>query len=201
MFLLVQENIAQTVPFNCDYYAYLFQFNDVYSIDLASGNSYLVAEDITTNNINAAGYNAADGYIWGSLSSSSGTIVKIGKDYQVSTHTIANLPFGSGYIGDITPSGIYYLKNGGNAFAMIDLDPASVNYLTYIGSLTLSQSITIHDCAFNAVDGKLYTVEKGSNKLYRIDSTTGNVEVVTTEPAITAELSSVNPGNSKLTRI
>ena len=30
---------------------------------------------------------------------------------------------------------------------------------------------------------------------------TGNVEVVTTEPAITAELSSVNPGNSKLTRI
>lgn len=34
---------AQSEPFNCDYNAYLFQYNDVYAIDLASGSSYEVA--------------------------------------------------------------------------------------------------------------------------------------------------------------
>lgn len=43
---------------------------------------------------------------------------------------------------------------------MIDLDPASSNYLTLIGTGTLSQNISIHDWAFNAVYNKLYKVEK-----------------------------------------
>ena len=55
---------AQDIPFNCDYSAYLFQRNDVYAIDLASGNSFEIATDITPGNINATGYNPADGYIW-----------------------------------------------------------------------------------------------------------------------------------------
>ena len=71
---------AQNDPFNCVYDAYLFQYNDVYSIDLASGNSYLVAEDVTPGSINAAAYNPADGFIWGSLSSPAKTIVRIGQD-------------------------------------------------------------------------------------------------------------------------
>ena len=36
---------AQEEPFNCDYNAYLFQYNDVYAIDLASGSAYEVATD------------------------------------------------------------------------------------------------------------------------------------------------------------
>ena len=72
---------AQEVPFNCDFNAYLFQYNDVYAIDLASGNSYQVAADVTEGNINATGYNPADGYIWGSLSSPAKTIVRIGKNF------------------------------------------------------------------------------------------------------------------------
>ncbi|MEL0653377.1 hypothetical protein V6246_18310, partial [Algibacter sp. TI.3.09] len=59
---------SQNTPFNCDYCAYLFQYNDVYAIDLASGNSFLAAEDVTPGNINAAAYNPADGYIWGYVS-------------------------------------------------------------------------------------------------------------------------------------
>jgi hypothetical protein len=55
---------AQNDPFNCVYDAYLFQYNDVYSIDLASGNSYLVAENVTSGSINAAAYNPTDGFIW-----------------------------------------------------------------------------------------------------------------------------------------
>ena len=61
-FLISTIAYSQTVPFNCDYYAYLFQFNDVYSVDLASGSSSIVATDITPGNINAAGYNSKDGY-------------------------------------------------------------------------------------------------------------------------------------------
>ncbi|MFD0964836.1 DUF6923 family protein [Pseudofulvibacter geojedonensis] len=170
------DNHAQSTPFNCDYYAYLFQFNDVYSIDLASGNSFLVAADVTPGNINGAGYNAADGYIWGSLKTPTHTIVKIGKDFEVSTYELPTLPFNNAYIGDIAPDGIYYLKNGGTTYAMIDLNPASPTYLTHLGNGTLPQSLTIHDWAFNAVDGKLYTVEKASNKLYRIDISTNAVE-------------------------
>lgn len=165
---------AQEVPFNCDYNAYLFQFNDVYAIDLASGSSYLVAEDITTQNVNAAAYNPADGFIWGSLKGSK-DIVKIGKNFNTSIHYIDELPSSNRYIGDISADGMYYLKAGGTTYYKIDLDPESSTYIQHNATETLSQSINIHDWAFNAVDGQLYTVEKGTNELYRINPDNGVV--------------------------
>ena len=69
-------NAQEDIPFNCDYNAYLFQHNDVYAIDLASGSSYLVAADVTPGNINGAAYNPADGFIWGSLGTPEKTIVR-----------------------------------------------------------------------------------------------------------------------------
>jgi len=166
---------ADDTPFDCDYYAYLFQFNDVYSIDLASGTSLLVAENITDGNINAAGYNNADGYIWGSLSSPSKSIVRIGKNYNTDTYYIPELPSSGRYIGDIDPNGMYYLKPGGTTVYKIDLDPNSSNYLQSAGTITLTTDITIHDWAFNALDGALYTVEKNTNILYKVDISTGLV--------------------------
>ena len=179
LFVLIfsfSKSYTQSTPFNCDYYAYLFQHNDVYSIDLASGSSSLVATDITPGNINATGYNSKDGYIWGSLSTPSQSIVKIGKDFDNTTYTFTELPTSNRYIGDINLNGVYYLKPGGTTYYKIDLDPASSNYLTYVGSGTLSQNISIHDWAFNAVDNMLYTVEKNSNILYRIHPSTNIVE-------------------------
>jgi len=88
---------SQDIPFNCDYSAYLFQYNDVYAIDLASGSSYLVAEDVTEGKINATGYNPTDGFIWGSLSSPSKTIVRIGKNFTTTTFYIPELPNGNRY--------------------------------------------------------------------------------------------------------
>ncbi len=168
------ESTSDT-PFNCDYYAYLFQYNDVYSIDLASGSSLLVAENITDGNINAAGYNNADGYIWGSLSTPSKSIVRIGKNYNTDTYYIPELPSSGRYIGDIDPNGMYYLKPGGTTVYKIDLDPNSSNYLQSAGTLTLDTDITIHDWAFNSLDGALYTVEKNTNILYKVDISTGTV--------------------------
>lgn len=175
---------AQNIPFNCDYSAYLFQYNDVYAIDLASGNSYLAASDITAGNINAAAYNPADGYIWGYLSTPSKTIVRIGKDFQTTSFEIPELTTGNKYVGDISPQGIYYFKAGGTSYFKIDLNPNSATYTQYISTETLSQNISIHDWAFNAVDGNLYAVEKNSNILYRINPTTSVVEALGEVPIL-----------------
>ena len=167
--------LAQEEPFNCDFNAYLFQFNDVYALNLASGNSILVAENITEEKINATGYNPTDGYIWGSLAGSDKTIIRIGADFHVDQYSIPTLPTANRYIGDIDVNGIYHLKPSGTTVYRVDINPESPNYLNGLSNLTLSQNINIHDWAFNAVDGMLYTAEKGSNVLYRIDPATGLV--------------------------
>jgi len=167
---------AQSEPFNCDYSAYLFQYADVYAIDLASGRSYLVAEEIIPGKINAAAYNPLDGYIWGYVSTPSQSIVRIGKDFSTEIFTIPELPTGNKYVGDINADGIYYFRAGGATYYSIDLNPSSDNYLKFLGSQALSKSISAHDWAFNAVDNKLYTVEKNTNKLYRITPQTGVFE-------------------------
>ncbi|NRD21845.1 T9SS type A sorting domain-containing protein [Winogradskyella litoriviva] len=173
---LLSTNIqAQDVPFNCDYNAYLFQYNDVYAIDLASGNSYQVAADVTPGSINAAAYNPADGFIWGSLSTPAKSIVRIGKDFNTTTFYIDELPTNGRYVGDVSADGIYYLKGGGTTFYKIDLNPESTNYTQHQSTETLSQNISIHDWAFNAVDGQIYAVAKNSNILYRINPDNGQV--------------------------
>ena len=166
---------AQEDPFNCDYNAYLFQYNDIYALDLASGNSYLVKENITTGNVNAVGYNPTDGYIWGSLSTPSKSIVRIGKNFSTEVFYIPELPTSNRYVGDVREDGVYYLKPGGSTYYLVDVNPNSSNYGKFKASKILSQNLNIHDWAFNAVDGLLYTVEKKSNILYRIDPESGVV--------------------------
>ncbi|TDS15405.1 putative secreted protein (Por secretion system target) [Maribacter caenipelagi] len=166
---------AQSEPFNCDYNAYLFQYNDIYALDLASGSSYLVAENITPGNVNGVGYNATDGYLWGYLSTPSSTIVRIGKDYTVDQYTIPELPTGNKYVGDISPDGVYFFKAGGSSYFKVDINPESATYLEYLGAFKLSQSLGIADWAFNAADGMLYTVEGRTRKLFKIDPETGKV--------------------------
>lgn len=176
---------AQTsIPFNCDYSAYLFQYNDVYALDLASGSSYLVKADVTPGNVNGAGYNPSDGYIWGYLSAPSSTIVRIGQNFTVDVYTIPNLPSGNKYVGDIDSNGIYYCKSGGTSYYKIDINPNSSSYLNYLGVFTLSQSLSIADWAFNAVDGQLYTVEGSSGKLFRINPVNGFVTNLGTVPSL-----------------
>ncbi len=170
------QAVAQEVPFNCDYSAYLFQHNDVYAIDLASGNSFEIATDITEANINAAAYNTSDGFIWGSLSAPAKTIVKIGKNFKTTSFYIDELPDSGCYVGDVALNGTYYLKGSGSSYYAINLNPESNNYVSYEATHKLSKNISIHDWAFNAVDNKLYAVEKKTNILYRINAETGEVK-------------------------
>ena len=89
-FLMVLGLRAQE-PFNCTYDAYLFQYNDVFAINLASGQSFPLVEDLTPGNINAAAYNPADGYMWGSLSEPDQAIVRVGKDLSVDTLSLIHI--------------------------------------------------------------------------------------------------------------
>jgi hypothetical protein len=173
-FDITGEGVIEDIPFNCDFNAYLFQFNDVYAIDLASGNSYLVAEDVTTASINAAAYNPTDGYIWGSLKDSK-DIVRIGKNFTTTVFNIPELPDSNRYVGGVSATGMYYLKGSGTTYYKIDLDPTSSSYAQYSSTETLSTNINIHDWAFNAVDNQLYTVARDNNKLYRINPENGVV--------------------------
>ena len=178
---------AQDIPFNCDFSAYLFQYNDVYAIDLASGNSYQVAADVTPGNINAAAYNPKDGFIWGSLTSPAKSIVRIDKNFTTTTYYVDELPSNNRYVGDINSLGIYYLKGGGTTYYKIDLDPNSTTYTQHLATEQLSQSISIHDWAFNAVDNQLYAVEKNTNILYRINPVNGQVTALGEVPILTGK--------------
>ena len=175
---------SQNEPFYCDYNAYLFQYNDIYSIDLASGSSFLVATDVTEGNINAAAYNPTDGYMYGSLSTPEKSIVKIGKDFTATTYFINELPTTNRYIGDISSDGIYFLKGGGKTYYRLDLNPASTTYAQYLSTEELSVNINIHDWAFNSVDNMLYSVEKNTNILYRINPITSQVESLGVVPIL-----------------
>lgn len=175
---------SQNNPFYCDYDAYLFQYNDIYSIDLASGNSFLAASDVTPGNINAAAYNSADGFIWASLSTPSKTIVRIGQDYKTDTFNIPELTNNNCYVGDISLDGIYHLKSGGTSYDKVDLNPSSATYMQHLGVFSLSKNISIHDWAFNAVDNNLYAVEKGTNILYRINAMDGAVTALGEVPIL-----------------
>ena len=175
---------SYNTPFSCDINAYLFQDNDVYTIDLASGSSYQIATDITTGNINATGYNTVDGYIWGSLSLPEKTIVRIGANFNTTNYLINELPSSDKNIGDVSANGIYYLKGDGTTYYKIDVDPNSANFAQHQSTENLSQNISIEDWAFNTVDGNLYAVEKTSNILYRIDPSNGNVQTLGQVPIL-----------------
>ena len=176
---------AQSEPFDCTYNAYLFQYNDIYAIDLASGSSYLVKENIISSSINGAAYNSADGFLWGYVSGNPKTIVRIGKNFETDIYTIPEIPVtNNNYVGDIDLFGQYYFRASSSTYHHVDLNPNSASYLQYMGSSTLSQSINIHDWAFNAADNMLYTVEKRTNILYRIEVETGNVESLGVVPIL-----------------
>lgn len=168
---------SQNEPFNCVYNAYLFQYNNIYALNLASGSSILVAENVNDSKINASAYNSADGFLWGFLQEKPRTLIRIGNNFEAIEYEIPSIPNGatSSYVGDIDLNGVYHYKNG-KTINKIDLDPNSNDYLNHIGSFNLNINLSVHDWAFNANDNNLYAVEKDTNHLYRINTLTETYE-------------------------
>ncbi len=173
-------------PTGCIASAFMFQgTTDVYALNLANGEMPAVQDiGIHTQNINSEGYNIKDGFFWGyNHTKRDGTIAKIGLNpngvWATQEFKIEGLEGFDSYVGDIDSHGHLYLKEGGSSsnVMVIDLDPASDNYLKKIQNFKLSEPLDTADWAFNPKDNMLYAVNNGStNKyLYQINPSTGEV--------------------------
>jgi len=194
LWILFQQSLhAELEPINCNATAAIFSGVELYSLDMIGGSMTREYDNFAPN-INAAGYNKKDNYIWAyDNDKKDGTIFRIGKDengnYNKETFTIPNFS-GSMYVGDINDKGHLYLRDKDKETVyVINLDPSSANYLTEISSFTLTSSdvtvteLSIADWAFNPVDHKLYTVNKGTrnnptNNLYQINPNNGKVKLI-----------------------
>ena len=173
------------LPISCQNSAFMFHDvpTEVSLLNLTTGIMSLHNSTLSTNKLNAAGYNKKDNFIWGyDQIKRDGTLLRIGKDsdgsYVSKEFKVPSLNGFSSYSADIDDNGHMYLKEGGKNnlnVIVIDLDPNSANYLTQIRDFHLTQKLDIHDWAFNPVDDFLYAITKGDSKLYRINPTNGTV--------------------------
>jgi len=168
--------------------AFMFQNRptDINILNLVDGNLTLLRDDISTDNINALGFNKKDGYFWGyNYTKSNGTIVRIGYDengeWEAKEFFIEGLDGFLSYVGDIDSNGHLYLKESGSSkrVVVVDLDGNSSTYLKKIKDFYLDTYLSIADWAFNPKDNMLYAVNNatslGVKYLYKIDPQTGEV--------------------------
>ncbi|TDE11136.1 DUF6923 family protein [Jiangella asiatica] len=150
---------------------------DVRAVDVATGESEVVAEDIWEHRTNALGYNPVDNYIYGSFDTDedgSWEFGRVGSDFSVE---LLGLPEGwaegpgepwdesfDRVVADFTPDGHYWAMlrlDSGASWAEVDLDPASPDHM----SVASSGDFDVPDgwdpgadWAYNVDDGKFYMV-------------------------------------------
>ena len=180
--LMSLSMIGQT-PFNCRPSAYLFQNNDLHSVDLSSGQSSLLKANVTKANINASAYNPTDGYLWGTLAQPDHTLVRIGRDLEA-TEFVVDGAITAATVGDIDREGKYYAKAEGAEYAVVDLNPTSDGYLKIINYRSLSIDVDIDDWAYNNVDNQLYSITSGDNLLVKVNPDNGDISVLGEVPVL-----------------
>ena len=180
---IINDEISK--PIGCLQTAWMFQNRptDINALNLANGQMTSIKNNVSTDNINALGFNKKDGYFWGyNYSKSNGTVTRIGMkdtgDWIAEDFLVSGLNGFKSYVGDIDSNGHLYLKGSGSSkrVVVIDLDPKSSNYLKKIRDFKLNFSLGTADWGFNAKDNMLYAVNSGnSNKyLYKIDPSNGH---------------------------
>ena len=162
---------------SCTVSAFLFQNNpsDVYGLNLATGSSTLLANDIGGIHVNGIGFNPLDNFIYGASNTvTNGSIAKVDGNFNVSyLGPIVGLPTTSYVVGDISPDGKLYFYASGK-MQIIDVNPSSATYLQ-VTSRTLSQTLSIADWAFNPIDEMIYVVANNTKNLYRVNPDTAVV--------------------------
>ncbi|NOZ89674.1 MAG: LamG domain-containing protein [Epsilonproteobacteria bacterium] len=172
-------------PLGCIMSAFMFQNRptDINTLNLVNGEMVLAKEDISSDNINAVGFNKKDGYFWGyNYTKHNGTLTRIGMNsngqWVAEDFLVDGLDGFKSYVGDIDNYGHIYLKEIGTnkRVVVIDLDPNSANYLKKIREFNLDFSLDTADWGFNPKDNMIYAVNNGSaNKyLYKIDPSNGH---------------------------
>ena len=154
-----------------------FDFTDLIGLNLTSArtNSFVGLE----TRINAIGFNAIDGYIYGHLTGSTQYIGRIDADNNVTPlGPIPGLVSRSYFIGDVAADGHLYLARGSNVVE-INVNLGETNYAQVVGTHTMTgDDAFLADWAWNPTNGNFYAIAAGgpggnvTAHLVRVDSST-----------------------------
>lgn len=182
--------------FNCaDGKSYLFQSEPTVAVeyDLATGTATvvnsgnpLIPAGVGERRINGIGYNPVDNYIWGSRVSTN-QLARVGSDWSVDFLTVTGLSPSHeiGNVGDVSNSGIFYVKAGNKeSHYRIDLNPGSADYLKAV-LINSPGSTTLADWSISPKDNMLYGIRLGDRALLRINPETGAVTNLGTVTGLT----------------
>ncbi|HIF9075614.1 TPA: LruC domain-containing protein [Photobacterium damselae] len=180
--LLFASAYSQATPFDtCPTVAYLIQGETpaaVYTIDLVTGNTNLVAPNIGLGaaGFNAAGFNENDGYLYG-FDFRNLRILRMGSDFQAEVISISNLPTYNFSSGDVYEDHLY-LYNQNHGIFKINLTPLVSDSSTVLSMETVinySSTQADHaDIAIHPSNGKIYGIDRSTSDLYeysRLDGT------------------------------
>ncbi|MET4728048.1 putative repeat protein (TIGR01451 family) [Lysobacter enzymogenes] len=144
----------------------------LYQVDLRTGAQTLLGTDAELNQINAIGFNQADGFIYG-YGRATRQLVRIGQGgiAEFVGPTPAGLNQDS-IAGDVV-NGTYYLESFDTLVA-IDIATNSIVSRTAIAPAPGA----INDIAMNPIDGRFYSVRRDTGQIVRIDPASGALTVV-----------------------
>lgn len=185
---------ACPIPFTCDPKLFLSQYPTpgqaaMYSLNSNTNPLTITNLDSSAGGINntgafrynAIGFNTLDSYIYGinSQSATSNHLIQIDATGRTTDMgPVAGLPTGSGVFylaGDMDDAGnLYVLKQGGST------ELYKINVAAKTATMvTLTQSLTTLDFAYNKVTGKFYGFNTPTNTLYSF-TPTGTVNFIGT---------------------
>lgn len=129
----------------CVVEGYLSQRNELYRINIATGNStavYTSTDSGTSDGINSLAYNALDNYLYATLRGVDPEIMlRVSVESPAKLQRLFTLPAGrKHYVGDITPDGYYWTAaqsvTDGWRWIKVDVDPSRPTYGQQVGSGT-----------------------------------------------------------------
>ena len=171
---------VQAAPFDtCPSKAFLVQDTTarLYGVNLVSGSAPELENDMgTSSKVNGIGFSVHDRYLYG-WGYEAGTLVRIGKDFQVEALPLSGAPNQNFYVGDVSvQENSYYFYRKGNDYGLyrIELDETSAAYLQVAkiinGGLL---NLNIFDLAFHPDTNDAYSVDS-RGILHQIDVTDGS---------------------------
>lgn len=177
---LMWSNNANSAAFDtCPYTAFLMQNSQttVYGVNLLTGAYQTLQTDIgQIGNLNAAGYNEADNFIY-AFNTTSKNVVQVNSDFTASNLTVTGLPDSPFYVGDVD-SNTYYLYRQGLGLYTIPLNEIDPNYLKAAAVTGSDTSMKLTDFAFHPSDGNIYAIDNKHGYLYRINPADGSKTIL-----------------------
>lgn len=163
-----------TIPFVCnDGFGYLFQGSpaNVFQVNLQTGVSSLVKNNIMPSGAVSAGYNPVDNFIW-IINKTTRELAKVDANWNITTYP-TNMPSNI-HVADVDKNGIFYGYANGKIYRY-DLNTTPPTALSTINS----GGISVSDFAFNPIDGFIYGVAN-NGRIFKTNPANGSSTVVRT---------------------